>query len=201
MAIDSNSSNDERTGAGHAEKLAASGLKLVTERGLPASGASTIGRAASGPASEGGPGGRSGASSANAETQGRTVPFWLFVAVFALFLLAYGYQTHHASRLELEVSRLEESLAAAQARLESHRSHLNEIRSGLDDLTTRLDGLRALIDEDPSARGSSAASVPGFGESPFDSPADAPVGMPEGMPAGSPAGLPVAPPDAGASAP
>lgn len=175
MAIDSNSSNDERTGAGHADKLAASGLKLVAEHGLPTAAASASGRSSA--ASGAGVGAQASEPDGLLEKPGRTVPLWVFVAALALFLLVYGLQTHHASRLEVEVTRLEESLASAEARLESHRSHLNEIRSGIADLTTRLDGLRALIDEDPTTRAARESVL--LGESPVEKPADTPRATPE----------------------
>jgi hypothetical protein len=81
----------------------------------------------------------------------RQIPLWLFGAIFALLLTGYGYQIHHAGKLEAEVLRLEDSLARAEARLESHRTHLLEIRGGVHDLSARLESLRALIDRDPTA--------------------------------------------------
>ncbi len=93
-------------------------------------------------------------------SRARQVPLWLFAALLVVFLIGYGYQTHHASQLEFEVARLEESLTRAEARLESHRTHLLEIRGGVHDLSARFESLRALIDQDPTA---AAAKPPAAG--------------------------------------
>jgi hypothetical protein len=150
MALDSNSPGDDRSGAGAAERIAATGLKLVG-----ASGGQAIGGAASAsgqaPASEAkGPSGSTPVRRGDRK-QGRRLPLWAFGVLVALFVIGYGYQTHHASRLEAEVARLEASLVKAEARLESHRTHLLEIRTGVHDLSARLESLRVLIDRDPTA--------------------------------------------------
>lgn len=158
MAIDSNFSGDDRATAGAADKAAAAGLKLVSERGAstgavgaPPSGAEP----ASGSPSAGASSATAGKGAAAAgRGEGRTglqLPLWMFGVLFVLFLLGYGYQTHHASQLEAEVLRLQESLARAESRLESHRTHLLEIRTGVHDLSARLESLRVLIDRDPTA--------------------------------------------------
>ncbi len=155
MALDSNSPGDDRTATSAAEKLAGTGLKLVGERG-----------AAGAPGAAPGPGRTAGATSDTKESgaipgsspfhrgdrkQGRQVPLWLFAGMLVVFLIGYGYQTHHASQLEADVARLEASLTRAEDRLESHRTHLLEIRGGVHDLSSRLESLRALIDRDPTA--------------------------------------------------
>lgn len=156
MGIDSNFSGDDRGPAGAADKAAAAGLKLVSERGAPA--AATGGTAPGAPGTAGVPGaakgtaGSAGGSAVRGEAKtSRQLPLWMFGVLFVLFLLGYGYQTHHASQLEAEVLRLQESLAKAESRLESHRTHLLEIRTGVHDLSARLESLRVLIDRDPTA--------------------------------------------------
>ena len=154
MALDSNSPGDDRSGAGAAERIASTGLKLVGA--APASGGagSTPGSAAppSSDAKAPGSGPTPGASPVRRgdRKQGRQLPLWMFGVLVALFVIGYGYQTHHASRLEAEVTRLEASLAKAESRLESHRTHLLEIRTGVHDLAARLESLRVLIDRDPT---------------------------------------------------
>jgi hypothetical protein len=86
--------------------------------------------------------------------------------LFVAFVIAFGYQTRHAGRLESEVARLEASLAQAEYRLESHRTHLLEIRGGVHDLTTRLESLRALIDRDPTAETSAGLDAEAPSEAP-----------------------------------
>lgn len=176
MALDSNSPDGDRGGSAAAEKSAATGLKLVSERGTapgsPAAGSDRTDAAASGAANTPADG-RKGS-----QTPGRQLPLWLFATLFVLFLIGYGYQTHHASRLEAEVQRLGQSLSQAEARLESHRTHLLEIRSGAADLAGRLETLRALIDRDPTAsvepppgrtgRGDAAARADGSRASDFE---------------------------------
>ncbi|MBY0399807.1 hypothetical protein K2X89_05895 [Myxococcota bacterium] len=143
MAIDSNFSGDDRGGASMADKAAAAGLKLVSERGASAGGTGVGSGAAAG---------TSGATAARGDLKTtRQLPLWMFGVLFVLFLLGYGYQTHHASQLETEVLRLQESLAKAESRLESHRTHLLEIRTGVHDLSARLESLRVLIDRDPTS--------------------------------------------------
>lgn len=139
------------------DRAGGAGLKLVGER------SQAMGAAASAPNAErtGRASGEStpGASSpptgaAGGQKAGRRLPLWLFVVLFVAFLIAFGYQTRHAGRLESEVARLEASLAQAESRLESHRTHLLEIRGGVHDLTTRLESLRTLIDRDPTVEAS-----------------------------------------------
>lgn len=153
MASDSNSPSDERTAGPGSDRLAASALKLVSERGAGTAAAGSAPHvktdgmgdvksgAGVGPAPVHGEGG----------TLGRKLPLWLFVVLFVLFLIGYGYQTQQAGRLQDEVARLETSLARAEGRLESHRTHLLEIRGGVHDLSSRLEDLRVLIDRDPTA--------------------------------------------------
>ncbi len=154
MALDSNSPGDERTTGAGADRAAAAGLKLVGERGTAtaAPGASPGAPRTPGSGNDPGAGTTSGPTAARGSGRrpGRQLPLWLFVALFVAFLAAFGYQTHHAGRLENEVARLEASLAQAESRLESHRTHLLEIRGGVHDLSTRLESLRALIDRDPT---------------------------------------------------
>jgi hypothetical protein len=160
MALDSNSPGDERGTAAGSDRAAAAGLKLVGERGS-ASGAAGSAANTVRPGLAAGPGAEAGAGASTAQgsgrKSGRQLPLWLFVALFVVFLVAFGYQTHHAGRLESEVARLEASLAKAQTRLESHRTHLLEIRGGVHDLSTRLEGLRALIDRDPTVEAGQGA--------------------------------------------
>ncbi|MFO0690759.1 MAG: hypothetical protein U0900_18815 [Myxococcota bacterium] len=159
MGIDSNFSGEDRGPAGAAEKAAAAGLKLVSERGTTAGPATAAGGPAPGaagqavpPTSAKGAPGPTGALPGRGEGRsGRQLPLWMFGVLFVLFLLGYGYQTHHASQLEAEVLRLQDSLAKAESRLESHRTHLLEIRTGVHDLSARLESLRVLIDRDPTA--------------------------------------------------
>lgn len=156
MAPDSNSPSDERTAGPGSDRLGASGLKLVGERGA-GSGAAAAGPSRAAESSDSKADGKAGAgvgtapARGDAGNQGRTLPLWLFVALFVLFLIGYGYQTHQAARLEDEVARLEGSLAKAEGRLESHRTHLLEIRGGVYDLSARLEELRLLVDRDPTA--------------------------------------------------
>lgn len=168
MALDSNSPGDERGVAASAERTGGAGLKLVGERShaLGASSSASSSERASG-ASNGPERGVPGASiptakTSGARTAGRRLPLWLFIALLVAFVIAFGYQTHHAGRLETEVARLEASLAQAESRLESHRTHLLEIRGGVHDLTTRLESLRTLIDRDPTVEPSTdlGAEVP-----------------------------------------
>lgn len=158
MGIDSNFSGEDRGPAGAAEKAAAAGLKLVSERATTAGPTGAAAGASTGaagqtvpPASAQGATGPAGSIAGRGEGRGRQLPLWMFGVLFGLFLLGYGYQTHHASQLEAEVLRLEESLAKAESRLESHRTHLLEIRTGVHDLSARLESLRVLIDRDPTA--------------------------------------------------
>lgn len=165
MALDSNSPGDDRSGSSAAEKLAGTGLKLVSERGagVGATGAAPgPGWTADAAADAKGPGATPGSSPIGRgdRKSPRQVPLWLFAALLVVFLIGYGYQTHHASQLEFEVARLEESLTRAEARLESHRTHLLEIRGGVHDLSARFESLRALIDQDPTA---AAAKPPAAG--------------------------------------
>ncbi len=160
MALDSNSPGDDRSASSAAEKLAGTGLKLVSERGAGAGATGAAGAAPGGTAEAvtdaKGSGVIPGSSAVGRGDRkpGRHVPLWLFAALLVVFLVGYGYQTHHASQLEFEVARLEESLTRAEARLESHRTHLLEIRGGVHDLSSRLESLRALIDQDPTAAAS-----------------------------------------------
>lgn len=153
MGIDSNFSGDDRGTAGGADKAAAAGLKLVSERGGPAgaAGGAAPGMAGSPGSPTGAKGPAAGLPGRGEGKAGRQLPLWMFGVLFVLFLLGYGYQTHHASQLEAEVLRLQESLAKAESRLESHRTHLLEIRTGVHDLSARLESLRVLIDRDPTA--------------------------------------------------
>jgi hypothetical protein len=159
MGIDSNFSGDERGTAGAADKAAAAGLKLVSERGAPTGSAGAAGGAPPGVAdatgsaatAKGTPGPAGSLPGRGEGKPGRSLPLWMFGVLFVLFLLGYGFQTHHASQLEAEVLRLQESLAKAESRLESHRTHLLEIRTGVHDLSARLESQRVLIDRDPTA--------------------------------------------------
>lgn len=164
MALDSNSPGDDRSASGAAEKLAGTGLKLVGERGGAAGAAGSAAGSPAGPgrATEGAASGPTPGSNPvrrGDRKQGRQVPLWLFGALLVLFLIGFGYQTHHASQLESEVTRLEASLAKAEDRLESHRTHLLEIRGGVHDLSARLESLRALIDRDPTAEPAAPAAA------------------------------------------
>ena len=145
MAPDSNSPSDERTTGLASDRLGATGLKLVGERGAgPGTAASSSpGRTAEPSADAKG--------SAKVAPPVRQLPLWLFGALLVVFLIAFGYQTHQAGQFEVEVSRLETSLAKAEGRLESHRTHLLEIRGGVHDLSSRVEDLRVLIDRDPTA--------------------------------------------------
>lgn len=153
MALDSNSPGDERGTAAGSDRAAAAGLKLVGERGSAAGAAGAAPSSARpGAAADASPGTGAGPSPVrgSGRKSGRQLPLWLFVALFVVFLVAFGYQTHHAGRLESEVAKLEASLAQAETRLESHRTHLLEIRGGVHDLSARLESLRVLIDRDPT---------------------------------------------------
>ncbi len=157
MALDSNSPGEERGPAVGMDRAGGAGLKLVGERGQT-SGAASTAASIERPAGASSDSGRvaPGApapmpKTSGGRTTGRRLPLWLFVVLFVAFLIAFGYQTRHAGRLESEVARLEASLAQAETRLESHRTHLLEIRGGVHDLTTRLESLRTLIDRDPTA--------------------------------------------------
>lgn len=147
MALDSNSPGDERSGAGAAERIAATGLKLVGASAGPGLGGAASG--AGGATELKGPSGTTPVR--RGDRKGRQLPLWMFGVLVALFVIGYGYQTHHASRLQDEVARLESALTKAEARLESHRTHLLEIRTGVQDLSTRLESLRVLVDRDPTA--------------------------------------------------
>ncbi len=173
MALDSNSPGDERSAGGGSERLGATGLKLVGDRGAAtgSAGAALSPGQAAGPSAESKSADAKGLDGAGpmpvrrgVRKQGRQLPLWLFGALLVLFLVAYGYQTYQASQFEAEVARLETSLAKAESRLESHRTHLLEIRGGVHDLSSRLESLRVLIDRDPTSPG----------ESPVESSAAAP---------------------------
>jgi hypothetical protein len=163
MALDSNSPGEDRSMGGGSERLGAAGLKLVGDRSAAsgsAGAASMPGQAASTSTDAKGIHG-SGPTPVRRGTrkQGRKLPLWLFVALFVLFLVAYGYQSHQAGQLEVEVARLEASLVKAESRLESHRTHLLEIRGGVHDLSSRLESLRVLIDRDPTSPVESPAAA------------------------------------------
>lgn len=174
MALDSNSPGEERGPAVGTDRAGGAGLKLVGERSQTSGAAAT---AASierpGGASSDSGRGAPGAPAPSPKTPGggragRRLPLWLFGVLFVAFLIAFGYQTRHAGRLESEVARLEASLAQAEARLESHRTHLLEIRGGVHDLTTRLESLRTLIDRDPTVEASAGPDT----EAPSATPAE-----------------------------
>ena len=151
MAPDSNSPSDERTTGLASDRLGATGLKLVGERGAGA-GPATAPSSSPGRTAEPSSGAKGGSrGSAKVAPPARQLPLWLFGALFVVFLIAFGYQTHQAGQFEVEVSRLEASLAKAEGRLESHRTHLLEIRGGVHDLSSRVEDLRVLIDRDPTA--------------------------------------------------
>ena len=145
MALDSNSPGDERTTGLASDRLGATSLKLVGERGAgPGTAASaTPGKPGESPADT--------KRGAKAAPPARQLPLWLFGVLLGVFLIAVGYQTHQAGQLEAEVTRLEASLANAEGRLESHRTHLLEIRGGVHDLSSRFEDLRVLIDRDPTS--------------------------------------------------
>lgn len=157
MALDSNSPGDERGSSVSTDRAGNAGLKLVGDRN-PNSRAVASASSAERPTGASSDSARSvpGApttplpKSSGGRTAGRRLPLWLFIVLLVAFLIAFGYQTRNAGRLESEVARLEESLAQAESRLESHRTHLLEIRGGVHDLTTRLESLRTLIDRDPT---------------------------------------------------
>jgi len=160
MALDSNSPGDERGSTVSTDRAGNAGLKLVGDRN-PISGAAESAPSAERPTRASSDSARSVPGSppppitplpktSGGRTAGRRLPLWLFIVLFVAFLIAFGYQTRNAGRLESEVARLEESLAQAESRLESHRTHLLEIRGGVHDLTTRLESLRTLIDRDPT---------------------------------------------------
>lgn len=145
------------------DRAGGAGLKLVGERSQAVGSAASAQNAerTGGASGESAPGASSpsaaaAAGAAGGPKAGRRLPLWLFVVLFVAFLIAFGYQTRHAGRLESEVARLEASLAQAESRLESHRTHLLEIRGGVHDLTTRLESLRTLIDRDPTVEASPA---------------------------------------------
>lgn len=152
MALDSNSPGDERAAAAGSDRGGAAGLKLVGERGPSSAATGAVPGPArpAGAATEPTTGAAPKPVRSGGRKQGRQLPLWIFVVLFVVFLISFGYQTHHAGQLESEVARLESSLAQAEGRLESHRTHLLEIRGGVHDLSTRLESLRSLIDRDPT---------------------------------------------------
>ena len=180
MALDSNSPGDERGSTVSTDRAGNAVLKLVGERSqIPAAvaSASSVERQA-GAASDSGPGAPGAPptplpKTSGGRTAGRRLPLWLFIVLFVVFLIALGYQTRNAGRLESELARLEESLAQAESRLESHRTHLLEIRGGVHDLTTRLESLRLLIDRDPAVDAPTGPAT--------DAPSTAPT-EPDGFP-------------------